>query len=63
MIYCYYPEEKASEPLIRLDEGWRCFYPGDSQPRLDAVMKDEARKSRRNIVVGKFDTKSFRQAN
>ena len=54
MIYCYYPEEKSSKPLIKLDEGWKCIYPGDAELTLDAVIEQEAGKSRRNIVVGKF---------
>lgn len=51
MIYCYYPEEKVSEPLIKLDVGWKCIYPGDPELTLDAVIEQEAGKSRRNVVV------------
>jgi hypothetical protein len=42
---------------MKLDEGWRCFYPGDPQITLDAVIEEEAGKSRKNIVVGKFDAR------
>lgn len=53
MIYCYYPEEKDSEPPIKLDDGWKCFYPSDVQLSPEVVMERETGRSRKNVVVGK----------
>jgi hypothetical protein len=61
MIYCYYPEEKTSEPLIKLDKGWKCIYPEDQDKELtlDEVIEREAGKSRRNVIIGMFDAQHF----
>jgi hypothetical protein len=58
LIYCYYPEKKSSAPLIKLDQGWKCIYPGDLDLNLPAAIEQEAGKSRKNIVVGMFDESS-----
>jgi predicted ferric reductase len=53
LIYCYYPEKKTSEPLIKRDKGWKTIYPEDQDAELtlDEAIKLEAGKSRKTVVV------------
>jgi hypothetical protein len=61
-IWCYYPQEKISEPEIEVDPAtpaYQCFYPSSLYKAVPNAIREVSRKSPgRSIVVGKSSNPS-----